>query len=405
MLAVQYLEYSPDVSALSSSEVRACLQSAFKRLPIDCVILGWDLPEALIEACAEEVERADAHLYHWHPLLTGSSTFDFRSEWQVIGLDGERVPGFEGLPEFTFLCPNRQDAADLMLENFVYSLRKNWYDGVFLDRIRYPSPTVDPGRFLACFCTDCIRAAADEGLDIADARQRIQSLLSTPERLPSFVKLLLDPCSDIPSDDDPSILRKFLDFRMQSISRFVRKASDMARNEGLTVGLDCFSPALVHMVGQDLAALNDDCDWIKIMTYGHTLAPAGVPFELQSLATWLIDHSSVCEADAINWLAQAAHIPLPPDLKTLAANGVSPEGLASEVERARDAGVSTLLAGIELVELEGVTQLNESQIKADLRTFLEAGSDGLVLSWDLRKIPPEYLDIVRGIWDSPKASQ
>jgi len=404
MLAVQYLEYSPDVSSLSSSEARTCLRSAFKRLPIDCVILGWDLPEALIEVCAQETERAGAQLYHWYPLLTGSSTFDLRSEWQVIGLDGERVPGFEGLPEFTFLCPNRRTASDFILENLVHSLRKSRYDGVFLDRIRYPSPTVDPGRFLACFCPDCHRAAADEGLDIADARHRIQSLQSTPERLPSLVKLLLDPNSDIPFDDDFSILLKFLDFRMQSISRFVRKASDLARNEGLKVGLDCFSPALVRMVGQDLAALNDDCDWIKIMTYGHTLAPAGVPFELQNLATWLINHGSVCEADALNWLAQAAHIPLPPDLNTLAVNGVSPEGLASEVGRARDAGVGTLLAGIELVELEGVTQLDQAQIKADLRALLEAGSDGLVLSWDLLKIPPEYLEIVRGIWYSYKAS-
>lgn len=404
MLAIQYLEYSPEVSTLISSEVAACLRSAFRRLPIDCVILGWDMPESLIEACAQETERAGAQLYHWHPLLTGSSTFDFRSEWQVVGLDGARVPGYKQLPEFTFLCPNRQDAADFMLENFAHSLIKNGYDGVFLDRIRYPSPAIDPGRFLACFCADCHKAAADEGFDIADAKRKLQALQSDPGRLPAFVKLLLDPCLDVKPDDDLSILSKFLDFRMHSISRFVQKASNLARSEGLTVGLDCFSPALAHMVGQDLATLNNDCDWIKIMTYGHTFAPAGLPFELQSLATWLIDHGSVYEADVLDWLSQAAHIPLPPGLNTLAENGVSPEGLSSEVGRARVMGVSTILAGIELVDLEGVTRLNQAQIEADLRAFLEVGSDGLVLSWDLLKIPPERLDIVRRIWHPYKYS-
>jgi hypothetical protein len=61
-------------------------------------------------------------------------------------------------------------------------------------------------------------------------------------------------------------------------------------------------------------------------------------------------------------------------------------------------GVRTLLAGIELVELAGVTSLNAEQIAADLRAFQEAGADGLALSWDLWHIPPERLELVRTVW-------
>jgi len=69
--------------------------------------------------------------------------------------------------------------------------------------------------------------------------------------------------------------------------------------------------------------------------------------------------------------------------------------LAEDVRRGRAAGVHTLLAGIELVELEGVITLTEAQIRTDLRAMLDAGVDGLALSWDLRHIPLERLSLVR----------
>lgn len=404
MLAVQYLEHSPNVSLISDSQARACLRAAFDRLQIDCIILGWDLPEALIQACAQETRQASAQLYSWYPLLSGSSLFDPRPEWQVVGLNGERVPGFKGLPEFTFLCPNRPDAAEAMLEQLACSLRDSRYKGVFLDRIRYPSPAVDPFRFLACFCTGCQAAADNEGLDLVDAQRRLQAWLSIPEHFHSFVTLLLDPSTNVPSDEDLKILAEFLDFRSRSISRFVRSAFNVVRNEGLTVGLDCFSPSLAYMVGQDLAALDDTSDWVKIMTYGHTHGPAGLPFELRGLIKWMVEKGSMSEVVALDCLALAAHIPLPPTLDLMAAKGLSPEALASEVVRARDSGVSTLLAGIELVELEGVTRLDDAQIAADLRAFQRAGVDGLVLSWDLHNIPHKHLDMVGEILHGSKVS-
>jgi hypothetical protein len=78
-------------------------------------------------------------------------------------------------------------------------------------------------------------------------------------------------------------------------------------------------------------------------------------------------------------------------------DGLPPEALAAEVRRARAAGVETLLPGIELVEIEGVTHLTRAQIAADLQALSAAGADGLVLSWDLWHIPPERLELVREI--------
>jgi hypothetical protein len=82
----------------------------------------------------------------------------------------------------------------------------------------------------------------------------------------------------------------------------------------------------------------------------------------------------------------------------LAERGLAPEALAAETQRGRAAGVSPLLAGIELVEIKGVAQLDRQQIVADLHAFYNGGADGLVLSWDLWHIPLERLDLVRAVW-------
>jgi hypothetical protein len=397
-LAVQYLEDGPGVAAIAPGEARARLREALERLPISYVLLGWNLPPVLIDACRAETARTGAQLFRWHPLLTGDGTFVPRPEWQTVGLDGERVKGFRGMPEFTFVCPNQPAVREAVLRHLRDALERGDYAGVFLDRIRYPSPAADPSRLLACFCDDCQRAAWAEGLDLEATRQRIRALLAAPERIGSFVRALIDPSSAGTPDPDLAALHVFLDFRARSVTRLVQAVADAIHAAGLAVGLDCFSPALVPLVGQDLGALNACCEWIKIMAYGHALGPASLPFELLGLADWLVDERSVRETQALEWLSQATRLPLPSTRAALAERGLPPEALAAEAQRGRVAGVRPLLAGIELVEIEGVAQLDRQQIAADLRAFHNGGADGLVLSWDLWHIPLERLDLVRTTW-------
>jgi len=110
MLAVQYLEDGPHLAAIAPDDAcaRPCARprAAFERLPISCVVLGWRLPDAVYRCCAKEVARQGAQLFRWHPLLAGDATFAPRPEWRVVGLDGGLVPGFQDLPEFTFICPH-----------------------------------------------------------------------------------------------------------------------------------------------------------------------------------------------------------------------------------------------------------------------------------------------------------
>jgi hypothetical protein len=398
LFAVQYLEDSPKVAAIDPQEARDRLQAAFRSLPFSYVLLGWNLPDALFDACAEETAHAGARLYRWHPLLTGDGAFTPRREWQTVGLQDEPVPGFQGLPEFTFVCPNRPEVREAVVEHVRDVLRGRRYQGFFLDRIRYPSPAPDPSRFLACFCKDCRRAAWEEGLDLGDVQRRVRSLLATPEGARDLVDALLGCLPGGSGDLDIKALRAFLRFRAGSVSRFVGAVSEVIRGEGLEVGLDCFSPALTWMVGQDLQALDTCCEWIKIMSYGHTMGPAGLPFELLGLVDWLVGQYGVSEAQILGWLSAASGLGLPSTREVLRDRGLTPQALGGETRRARAAGVRTLLAGIELVELEGIARLDGTQVAADVCAVRAAGAHGLVLSWDLWHIPLERLEWVRQAW-------
>jgi hypothetical protein len=146
IFSIQYLESSPEIAQITPDAARSRLQAALDRLPISFVLLGWDLPDPLLNVCADTCEQARAQLYRWHPLLTGNGMFIPRPEWQVINLNGDPIPGFQRMPEFTFVCPNRPAVREAVLAHVRAVLNDDRYQGVFLDRIRYPSPASGRGR-------------------------------------------------------------------------------------------------------------------------------------------------------------------------------------------------------------------------------------------------------------------
>jgi len=394
ILAVQYLESNPGTSIKIQQEVRTKLRAVLDLMPITLVLIGWEASEPLIHICRKEADKFGAKLFRWHPLLTGDGDFIPRPEWQTIGLRGEKVPGFRGMPEFTFVCPNRPAVQAATSAHLQQVMRLGIYDGIFLDRIRFPSPAANPAAWLACFCEKCHEAAGEIGLDLAAARDALQKLINTPYQIQDLVKRFFRHPNGSSSKPDLSVIDQFFHFRTTSVSNFVSKAANLIHGEGLEVGLDTFSPSLAHLVGQDLKALNECGEWIKAMTYGHALGPSGLPFELVELANWLIKDMGMGERDAMNLLSTAMQQPLPETVSTLREYGVEPGVLHEEVERGRSCGVDCFLAGIELVDLAGVTNLNAPQIQADLRAFHDAGADGLVFSWDLQLMPFERLAMV-----------
>jgi hypothetical protein len=382
VLTVQYLEGGRDWTGTDPAAVSARLRDAFARLPIDAVAVGWGVPSRLIEACAEESSRAGAALYRWHLLLAGDGTFAAEPEWRVVGLGGEPIPGYQRLDEFTFACPNNPAGRAAVLEHVGAIARERPWGGLMLDRMRFPSPALDPATHLGCFCRHCERAAAEHGLDLAEMRAELMGMLTMREGRHRMASELLAGTAGL------------FRFRAASIASLIAEVADVLHATGQKLGLDCFSPSIAPMVGQDLSDLGQLADWVKVMTYGHALGPAGIPFELAALADWLVDSGTADEGAAMRLLEDATGLPLPPTVARLRRDGIPPAGLAAEARRARAATSVPALAGIELVDVPGQCELSERQIRADLAAFRSAGLDGLALSWDLWRTPPARLELV-----------
>jgi hypothetical protein len=395
VLSIQYLEDSPDLARLDRSSVVNRLRAAAAILPLNHLLIGWHVPQPLLEACALEAERLNLRFLRWQPLLTTDQAIRVDPSWHTKGLTGKPILGYRGLPEFTFLCPNHPALQDTVLAHLVDLLQQGLYQGFFFDRIRFPSPSVDPENDLACFCEHCRRKAARDGLDLDEIRRRILQLVRGKDgRLVLVKQLLSGPSGSVPPGQDPA-LDQMLAFRQRSIHDFLELTTQSLRVNNVEIGLDCFSPSLARMVGQDLHVLSRQVDWVKLMTYIRTQAPAGLPYELLGLFHYLVRSAGLTPPRALNMLRSETGLPLPKDQHRIETRGLSSKALVMEITRALKEISTPILAGIELVDLPGITSLRPAQIRADLAAVKRAHPAGLALSWDLIHISQDMLGLVR----------
>ncbi len=388
--AVQFLEPPPPEAG--EADIRRCLREACRRLPISRVLLGWNLPERLELAAAEEAGRQNAVLYRWQPWLTADSLTDLPQEWATIGWSGEPIPGHGDSPDFSFVCPNRSGVADFLPERFEAIASRGLYRGIFLDRIRYPSPSPNPASHLGCFCKHCRRLAAEEGLVLDLVREEIRTLFLDAPGQEQFIQVLFKGHAA-----GSSLLPDFLDFRARAITRTVQQAKQQADSLGLSLGLDCFTPALSLLVGQDLTALSRASDWIKLMLYPRVFGSAGISFEVYGLARWLVDHCLWAEEKALNCLRRASGMDLPASLETLRTEGLPSQIIGEEIKTARRRKIKSLMAGIALVNVKNIHESTREQLTADLQAC--RGAEGLVISWDLWQTPLQHLELIQNLWE------
>lgn len=386
MITIQYLEPGNHIAEITPDRCRRKLEAAFDRLPIDSLLLGWKLPAELEDVCREITTQNGVKLYRWHPLLTGDGSIYPEMRWLTQNYIGLTISGFRDLPEFTFLCANNLEARGAILNHITNIVQSGQYDGIFLDRMRFPSHAADPVKLLCCFCDYCKEAARKTDLDLEEIQRE---LIDIDERgdIPARLGVINKP------------FQRFLDFREKTITELVFDATSIIRSRNLDIGLDCFSPSLTRMVGQNLFSLAPLADWTKIMLYGHAFGPATLPFELKNLLNWSRANLSGDKSWAFRNLCGITINPSKKLLGSILDQEISPDNIADEYTRGRKmAGGSKLLGGIELVEIPGVSELNSNQIIADINALRAVDADGLSISWDLWQIPLDRLELAGSVW-------
>jgi hypothetical protein len=369
-------------------------------IDLDLLIIGFrEAPEIFRQFCgpARPVEET----YLWFSALSdieGMTESDLVVNWR-----GERSRGWGGWAEagsevaetFRFVCPNNPKAREKTKGNLRELLVRYDFKGVFLDKIRFPSPANGIDELLSCFCEHCRGAAKAEGLDL-DAVIKIFGDRTFAAEAPVVEdRDWLESLST-----GTPLLSHFVGFRAASIARLVTELADEARRVRRKVSLDLFSPCLAPAVGQDYRRLKTCCDWVKPMTYRVAEGPAGLRLELPALIEGASGRFALDEAAVLQWSALRAGFDATM-LRQTREKAVPLPFIQAEIEAAvRALAPIPVYFGLELVSQPGVIDVTPADVVAMVEAGRAANAAGLIISWDLMHAPIEG---VRALAESARA--
>jgi len=137
------------------------------------------------------------------------------------------------------------------------------------------------------------------------------------------------------------------------------------------------------------------------MIYCHTSSPAGLPLELYCFIRAILDiNPALDEGQLIREISRIIGVDLPAQINDLLKNGISEHIIYSEMQKIREFSLPEKVdtyVGIEAVQIPGLCNITDKILKKYLRSVIEADIKGMVLSWDLLKIPDENLQLVGDI--------
>ena len=372
------------------------VRSVQQTIDLDLLIVGFrEAPEIFREFCGSGRPVDDTAL--WYGVLSdieGLEDSDLVVNWR-----GERSCGWGGWAEkkgeveetFRFVCPNNPGVRQKAVRRLRELLARYAFAGVFLDKIRFPSPANGVDEMLSCFCDHCRDAAKTVDLDLDAvinilAERAIDPGASSSETLDEEGSNWLDALLA-----GSPILSRFLRFRADSITALITELAEQARRMGRKVSLDLFSPCLAPLVGQDYGQLKRRCDWAKPMTYRLAQGPAGLRLEIPALISGVASRFGVDEARIVEWSAR--HADFDADMLRETRQWAVPISfIQAEIEAAiRTLAPVPVYFGLELVRQPGVIDVDPAHVVDMVKAGRAANAAGLVISWDLMQAPIDYV--------------
>ena len=352
------------------------LRSVLPLMPVRAVIIGWSAERELYEKTASFLAGRGVSFFLWFPVF--SETGQLADLGPLVDIDGGRQAGAEGREggeDFSFCCAGNPENTEKILEIFESRFASIPFDGVFLDKIRYPSfangayPPGSVGRHF-CFCPECLKAYERENLDI----EKLKKALARQYDTPFGIREYLGAGKYVFEDET---IAGFFEIKGKIITRSLEKICGHLREKNYGIGLDVFAPFLTPFVGQDLAALCGLCDFIKPMMYRVTGAPAGLPFETEALlkGTGCLGEAHRERFGRILGLDMGKN---PFDL----------EFAARELSGFR----TPVYAGLEINRKKNIADVYPDYIEETIGAYARAGMSGFALSWDLLDAPDENIE-------------
>jgi hypothetical protein len=385
----------------SPAEITSRIEAYVQTVPTRRLIIWNSQGDRWFEQVIELCSRNHIEPYLWYPVL--ADRMDRR-----IPLEDEQArsatlqtgygklgcwEGFVGNDEnFLFHCPEHSIDIDSIGYEIETTLSRFGFAGVFLDRIRYPSPANGLEMVFSCFCDRCLNNGYEKQRTIAEHALEALIEYSLQGREVDWATFVSE-CN----------LGDLMDRRSKAITKIVMSIGNSLDRSKYAMGLDLLSPALASLVGQSYKELAQNCDWIKAMTYVKAIGPAGLPLEALSMVKGLQQlHPRITQDQASRLTESLLGLPRL-SMQGLTAQQGFPVGvLQAEIERAQvgaDPGVA-VIPGIELVDhpvFPTKVPFDEARLMIDV---IKKMNSGVITCWNLLYIPPEnyrYLAEYEGV--------
>jgi hypothetical protein len=206
---------------LGVDHVLSVIRRVKSALDIHILIVGSREISEIFRVVTDPRGRPTKQVFLWYNLL--SDIPDMENSDLVVNWLGHRSRGWGGWAEkatdvaetFRFACPNNPAVRAKALTRVRELLTRYPFDGIFLDKIRFPSPASGLDEVVSCFCDHRCSAASAVGLDLKDVARIFERVaaIETPDPLAgrrgTFVAGTLAGAD--------SLLARFLRFRSDSI--------------------------------------------------------------------------------------------------------------------------------------------------------------------------------------------
>lgn len=360
------------------------------KIDVNGVIIGWAINKEFYGKLKEYLKKDNIELYFWFPVF---SELDYFKEFQeVIDYQGKEIKskGFQEGENFNFYCSNDKNNIENIKTIFLEQFADHEIDGVFLDKIRYPSFSNGPESVFTCFCDTCKRKMSEEGIEVYELQRKIQNIFSD-NNSDNKNPMSISKYKDFKFDFSDILIDKFFKFKEKSINRTLKELTDFFKSQGLKTGLDLFAPHISYFTGQNIIKLSEMADFVKPMYYRATHAPAGIPFEIESYSeNFPNKDSESIKKEFFNLINETE-------------GEISDKYMENELLELREKfKIKNICSGLEFNKIENIALSDEFYLEKSINSFYNSGIKGTVLSWDLMQMPLEHLEVYIKLWNKNK---
>ena len=376
---------------INLEELMEKIKFVTEKADVSGVIIGWALNKEFYAKLKKALSKYNIELYFWLPVF---SELDYFEKFQdVINYrdENKKSTGFQEDENFNFYCPNNEDNIKNIKSIFLKYLADYDIDGVFLDKIRYPSFSNDSESVFTCFCDTCKAKMKESGINVAELQRKIEDIFGESN---SYNKnpMGISDYKNFRFDFSDPLINKFFKFKEESINNALEELTGFFRENNLKIGLDLFAPHISCFTGQNIIKLSSMADFIKPMYYRATYAPAGVPFEIESYSkSFPNKNSGDLEKEFFGIINETG-------------NEISDKYMENELCRLKkEFDIKNICSGLEFNKIKDIALSDTDYLERSINSFYNAGTEGIVLSWDLMRMPLEHLEVYIKLWNKNKS--